>query len=90
LILIWKSLSRAILGSDVENKRWLGQLNDLLTYFDERQAGTNLSGPLAAHIEDAGRRSDGSGPLLVDFGFKLGLPHLIKSRYGIEFRDIRY
>jgi hypothetical protein len=50
------------------NASW-AQLDDLLTDFDERQAGTNLSGPPAAHIEDAGRRSGGTGPLLVDFGF---------------------
>jgi len=42
--------SRSGFRSEVENERHLGQLDDLLTYFDERQAGTNLSGPAATRI----------------------------------------
>ena len=42
--------SRSGFRSEVENERRLGQLDDLLTYFDERQAGTNLSGPAAPRI----------------------------------------
>ncbi|WP_457660603.1 hypothetical protein [Sinorhizobium medicae] len=40
--------SRSGFRAEVENQRSLGQLDDLLTYFDERQAGATLSGPAAA------------------------------------------
>ena len=36
--------------TEIEAERRLGQLDDLLTYFDERQAGTKLSGPAAPRI----------------------------------------
>jgi hypothetical protein len=42
--------SRSGFRAEVENERSLGQLDDVLTYFDERQAGTTLSGPAAARI----------------------------------------
>jgi len=42
--------SRSGFRAEVENQRRLGQLDDLLTYFDERQAGAPLSGPAAARI----------------------------------------
>ncbi|WP_054313310.1 hypothetical protein [Mesorhizobium sp. 1M-11] len=42
--------SRSGFRAEVENQRSLGQLDDLLTYFDERQAGATLSGPAAARI----------------------------------------
>lgn len=42
--------SRSGFRAEVENQRRLGQLDDLLTYFDERQAGASLSGPAAARI----------------------------------------
>ncbi|SIR34378.1 hypothetical protein SAMN05880590_11861 [Rhizobium sp. RU35A] len=42
--------SRSGFRAEVENERSLGQLDDLLTYFDERQAGATLSGPAAARI----------------------------------------
>lgn len=43
--------SRSGFRAEVENQRRLGQLDDLLTYFDEHQAGATLSGPAAARIE---------------------------------------
>ena len=46
--------SRSGFRSEVENERRLGQLDDLLTYFDERQAGTNLSGPAAPRLAMSG------------------------------------
>ncbi|MCB1462400.1 MAG: integrase [Sphingomonas sp.] len=42
--------SRSGFRAEVENQRSLGQLDDLLTYFDERQAGATLSGPAAARV----------------------------------------
>lgn len=42
--------SRSGFRAEVDNERSLGQLDDLLTYFDERQAGATLSGPAAARI----------------------------------------
>ena len=42
--------SRSGFRAEVENERSLGQLDDLLTYFDERQAGAILSGPAASRI----------------------------------------
>jgi hypothetical protein len=42
--------SRSGFRVEIEAERRLGQLDDLLTYFDERQAGTKLSGPAAARI----------------------------------------
>jgi integrase len=42
--------SRSGFRVEVENQRSLGQLDDLLTYFDERQAGATLSGPAAARV----------------------------------------
>lgn len=39
--------------AEVENQRALGQLDDLLTYFDERQASSTLSGPAAPRIAKA-------------------------------------
>lgn len=45
--------SRSGFRAEVENQRSLGQLDDLLTYFDERQAGATLSGPAAPRISKA-------------------------------------
>lgn len=42
--------TRSGFRAEVENQRNLGQLDDLLTYFDERQAGATLSGPAAVRI----------------------------------------
>lgn len=42
--------SRSGFRAEVQNQRSLGQLDDLLTYFDERQAGATLSGPAAARV----------------------------------------
>lgn len=42
--------SRSGFRAEVESQRSLGQLDDLLIYFDERQAGAKLSGPAAARI----------------------------------------
>lgn len=42
--------SRSGFRAEVENERSLGQLDDVLSYFDERQAGAALSGPAAARI----------------------------------------
>ena len=42
--------SRSGFRAEVENQRSLGQIEDLLTYFDERQTGATLSGPAAARI----------------------------------------
>lgn len=39
--------------AEVENQRALGQIDDLLTYFDARQSGSTLSGPAAARISKA-------------------------------------
>ncbi|BCH12668.1 hypothetical protein MesoLj131c_73420 (plasmid) [Mesorhizobium sp. 131-3-5] len=42
--------SRSGFRAEVENQRSLGQIDDLLTYFDGRQAGATLSGPAAARV----------------------------------------
>jgi hypothetical protein len=39
--------------AEVENQRALGQLEDLLTHFDDRQNGSTLSGPAAPRISKA-------------------------------------
>ncbi len=36
--------------TEVETERRLGQMDDILTYFDERQLGSGLSGPAAVRI----------------------------------------
>ncbi|WQO70639.1 integrase (plasmid) [Sinorhizobium medicae] len=46
----YAGFSRSGFRVEIENQRSLGQLDDLLTYFDERQAGATLSGPGAARI----------------------------------------
>ena len=56
--------NRSGFRAEVENQRSLGQLDDLLTYFDERQAGATLSGPAAARIaKTLDSISDDLGPL---------------------------
>ncbi len=48
--------SKSGFRAEVENERRLGQMDDILTYFDERQLGAGLSGPAAVRI---GRSLDG-------------------------------
>ncbi|MGB3833292.1 MAG: hypothetical protein WA975_15690 [Mesorhizobium sp.] len=56
--------SRSGFRAEVENQRSFGQLDDLLVYFDERQAGATLSGPAAARIaKTLDGISDDLGPL---------------------------
>ncbi|ABS65787.1 hypothetical protein [Xanthobacter sediminis] len=56
--------SRSGFRAEVESQRSLGQLDDLLIYFDERQAGAKLSGPAAARIaKTLDSVSDHLGPL---------------------------
>ena len=56
--------SRSGFRAEVENQRRLGQLDDLLTYFDERQAGATLSGPAAPRIGGTlDKAADDLGPL---------------------------
>mgnify|MGYP001413993366 CR=1 FL=1 len=56
--------SRSGFRAEVENQRSLGQLDDLLIYFDERQAGAKLSGPAATRItKTLDSVSDDLGPL---------------------------
>lgn len=45
--------SKSGFRAEVENQRALGQLDDLLTYFDERQAGSTFSGPAAPRVSKA-------------------------------------
>lgn len=45
--------SKSGFRAEVENQRALGQLDDLLVYFDERQIGSTLSGPAAPRISKA-------------------------------------
>src|SRR5271169_5037746 len=42
--------SRSGFRAEVETERRLGQIEDILTYFDDRQAGAELSGPAATRI----------------------------------------
>jgi hypothetical protein len=42
--------SRSGFLTEVETERRLGQMDDILTYFDERQLGSGLSGPAAVRI----------------------------------------
>src|ERR1019366_7071662 len=42
--------SRSGFRAEVEAERRLGQLDDILAYFDERRAGVGLFGPAAARI----------------------------------------
>lgn len=56
--------SRSGFRAEVENQRSLGQLDDLLIYFDERQTGATLSGPAAARVaKTLDSISDDLGPL---------------------------
>jgi len=56
--------SRSGFRAEVESQRSLGQLDDLLIYFDKRQAGATLSGPAAARIaKTLDNISDDLGPL---------------------------
>nr|WP_157357696.1 integrase [Mesorhizobium metallidurans] len=56
--------SRSGFRAEVENQRSLGQIEDLLTYFDERQTGATLSGPAAARVaKTLDSISDDLGPL---------------------------
>ena len=45
--------SRSGFRAEVETEHRLGQIDDILGYFDERQAGAALSGPAAARIGQA-------------------------------------
>jgi hypothetical protein len=45
--------SRSGFRAEVETERCLGQIEDILTYFDDRQAGAGLSGPAAARVSQA-------------------------------------
>ncbi len=45
--------SKSGFRAEVESQRALGQLDDLLVYFDERQTGSVLSGPAAPRISKA-------------------------------------
>ena len=45
--------SRLGFRAEVEAERRLGQIEDILTYFDDRQAGARLSGPAAARVGQA-------------------------------------
>jgi hypothetical protein len=45
--------SRSGFRAEVEAERRLGQVEDILTYFDECQAGARLSGPAAARVSQA-------------------------------------
>lgn len=42
--------SRSGFSAEVETERHLGQMDDILSYFDERQRGADLSGPAATRI----------------------------------------
>jgi hypothetical protein len=44
------SQSRSGFRAEVENERALGQMDDLLTYFDARAHGQSISGPAARRI----------------------------------------
>jgi len=56
--------SRSGFRAEVENQRSLGQLDDLLIYFNERQAGATLSGPAATRIaKTLDNISEDLGPL---------------------------
>lgn len=45
--------SKSGFRAEVESQRALGQLDDLLVYFDERQTGSTLSGPAGPRISKA-------------------------------------
>lgn len=45
--------SRSGFRAEVETERRLGQIDDILAYFDDRQAGAGLSGPAATRIGQA-------------------------------------
>lgn len=56
--------------AEVEGQRKLGQLDDLLDYFDQRQGGTSLSGPagprIARALDEAAARLDPLPAILAD------------------------
>jgi integrase len=56
--------SRSGFRDEVETERRLGQVDDILTYFDERQTGARLSGPAATRV---GRALDGAADALPPF-----------------------
>lgn len=45
--------SRSGFRAEIETERRLGQIDDILAYFDDRQAGAGLSGPAATRIGQA-------------------------------------
>jgi hypothetical protein len=47
----YSGASRSGFRAEVEAERRLGQLDDILTYFDERQDGVRLFGPAASRVE---------------------------------------
>ncbi|WP_342032995.1 hypothetical protein [Agrobacterium pusense] len=63
--------SKSGFRAEVENERRLGQMDDILTYFDERQVGERLAGPAAVRI---GRSLDGAASELQP------LPGMIADR----------
>ncbi|QDG94765.1 integrase (plasmid) [Rhizobium sp. NIBRBAC000502774] len=63
--------SRSGFLAEVENERRLGQMDDILTYFDERQLGNGLSGPAAVRIA---KSLDGAASVLQP------LPGMIADR----------
>ncbi|WP_011578688.1 MULTISPECIES: hypothetical protein [Chelativorans] len=56
--------SRSGFSAEVETERRLGQMDDILSYFDERQLGAGLSGPAATRI---GRSLDNAAAELQPF-----------------------
>jgi hypothetical protein len=56
--------SRSGFRAEVETERRLGQIEDILAYYDDRQAGAGLSGPAAARV---GQALDGAAAELQPF-----------------------
>src|ERR1700680_2172484 len=72
--------SRSGFRAEVEAQRIFGQLDDILTYFDEHRAGTPLSGPAAPRIaKTMTAAADELGPLPAMIAARARLRVLLPS-----------
>lgn len=72
--------SRSGFRAEVEAERRLGQFDDVLVYFDQRQAGARLSGPAAARVGKAlDAAAEALGPLPAMIGDRARLRAALAS-----------
>ncbi len=72
--------SRSGFRRQVDQERRLGQIDDILTYFDEHQLGTRFSGPAARRVVDAlDRAGSGLEPLPGKIADRRRLANMLKN-----------